>query len=72
MGASMTTENRYVGTTSSSEMRSMRKECSDNSYRMSLGVGGGGANVSTQFEIAAKKCKGDESSNSFFSENSYR
>ena len=31
MGASMTTENRYVGTTSSSEMRSMRKECSENS-----------------------------------------
>ena len=71
MGASMTTENRYVGTTSSSEMRSMRKQCSDNSYRMSVGVGTSGADVSTEFETAAEKCKGDESSNAFFSENSY-
>merc|ERR1712242_41985 len=71
MGASMTTENRYVGTTSSSEMRSMRKECSDNSYSMSIGGGVGGVDVSTEFETAAKKCKGDESSNAFFSENSY-
>merc|ERR1712242_451640 len=71
MGASMTTENRYVGTTSSSEMRSMRRECSDNSYRMSIGGGAQGVDVSTEFAIAAKKCKGDESSNAFFSENSY-
>jgi len=71
MGASMTAENRYVGTNSSSEMRSMRKECSDNSYGISIGGGGGGANVSAQYQNAAKKCKGDESSNSFFSENSY-
>ena len=71
MGASMTAENRYVGTNSSKEMRSMRKECSDSSYLMSIGGGAGGANVSTQFQIAAMKCKGDESSNAFFSENSY-
>merc|ERR1712242_445844 len=71
MGASMTTENRYVGTTSSSEMRSMRRECSDNSYSMSIGGGAQGVDVSTEFAIAAKKCKGDESSNAFFSENSY-
>ena len=71
MGASMTTENRYVGTTSSSEMRNMRRECSDNAYSMSIGAGAEGVDVSTEFEIAAKKCKGDDTNDAFFSENSY-
>ena len=38
---------------------------------MSIGTGAEGVDVNTEFKAAAKKCKGDDSNNAFFSENSY-
>ena len=71
MGASMTTENRYVGTETSLTLRQKRKNCSDNSYKMSVGGGVRGLDLSAEYENAAKKCKEGDANDKFFSENKF-
>ena len=71
MGASLTTENRFVGSTSNSKLRNQRKKCSTNTFAVSGGVGFRGVEVKAERETHDEKCDEDETNKEFFSENKF-